>query len=163
MAYKRLIDEFGLGTNEVAKRVGKSAPTVSNTIRLLSLPDAIKDALIAGVISEGHVRPLISLGDSKLMLELFKRVLRENSTVRQTEEMARQVKGEQQQKEPRAKGDRMYIPELDDMGKVIKAKYAFDKVDVFQSRSLARLTLVLKGDPEKTTPKLKEIYEILNK
>src|SRR4051812_42541636 len=52
LAYKRLIEEFGLGTNEVAKRVGKSAPTVSNTIRLLSLPDAIKDALVAGVITE---------------------------------------------------------------------------------------------------------------
>src|ERR1035437_1299890 len=88
-AYKRLIDEFGLGTNEVARRVGKSAPAVSNTIRLLSLPDAIKDALVAGVITEGHVRPLISLGDSKLMLELFKKILRENSTVRQTEEEAR--------------------------------------------------------------------------
>ena len=44
LAYRRLIDEFGLGTTEVAKRVGKSVPTVSNTIRLLSLPDAIKDA-----------------------------------------------------------------------------------------------------------------------
>src|SRR3972149_11798981 len=92
-AYKRLIDEFGLGTNEVAKRVGKSAPTVSNTIRLLSLPDAIKDALVAGVITEGHVRPLISLGDPKLMIELFKRILKENSTVRQTEDMTRQVRG----------------------------------------------------------------------
>src|SRR6266404_5303379 len=78
-AYKRLIDEFGLGTNEVSKRVGKSAPTVSNTMRLLSLPDAIKDALVAGVITEGHVRPLISLGDSSLMLDLFRRILRENS------------------------------------------------------------------------------------
>lgn len=161
LAYKRLIDEFGLGTNEVAKRVGKSAPTVSNTIRLLSLPDAIKDALIAGVISEGHVRPLISLGDSKLMLELFKRVLRENSTVRQTEEMARQVKSEVQQKEPRAKGDRLYIPELDEIGKQIKTKHELDKVDVFQSRSLARMTIIIKGDPEKTTPKLKQIYELL--
>ena len=81
-AYKRLIDEFGLGTNEVARKVSKSAPTVSNTIRLLSLPDAIKDALVAGVITEGHVRPLISLGDPKLMLELFKKILRESSTVR---------------------------------------------------------------------------------
>src|SRR5690349_15658678 len=88
LAYKRLIDEFGLGTNEVAKRVGKSAPAVSNTMRLLSLPDAIKDALVANVISEGHVRPLISLGDPKLMLEVFKRILRDNSTVRETEEIA---------------------------------------------------------------------------
>src|SRR3989338_5357402 len=83
LAYRRLIDEFGLGTNEVARKVGKSAPTISNTVRLLSLPDAIKDALVAGVISEGHVRPLISLGDPALMLELFRRILRENSTVRQ--------------------------------------------------------------------------------
>ena len=92
LAYKRLIDEFGLGTNEVAKRVGKSAPAVSNTIRLLSLPDAIKDALVAGVLTEGHVRPLVSVADQKLILELFKKILRENSTVRQTEDMARRVK-----------------------------------------------------------------------
>ena len=89
LAYKRLIDEFGLGTNEVAKRVGKSAPAVSNTIRLLSLPDAIKDALVAGVLTEGHVRPLVSVADQKLILELFKKILRENSTVRQTEDIDR--------------------------------------------------------------------------
>src|SRR3990170_9083615 len=98
LAYRRLIDEFGLGTTEVAKRVGKSVPAVSNTIRLLSLPDAIKDALVAGVITEGHVRPLLSLGDHKLMLDLFKRILKENSNVRQTEEYARQVKSEVEKK-----------------------------------------------------------------
>src|SRR6185437_1965562 len=127
LAYKRLIDEFGLGTNEVAKRVGKSSPTVSNTIRLLSLPDAIKDALVAGVITEGHVRPLISLGDPGLMLDLFKRILKENSTVRQTEELARQMKGEQQKREPRKK-DKLYIPELDELAKTIRTAYEADKV-----------------------------------
>lgn len=163
LAYKRLIDEFGLGTNEVAKRVGKSAPTVSNTMRLLSLPDAIKDALVAGVITEGHVRPLISLGDSKLMLELFKKILRENSTVRQTEDLARQMKAEVQKKEPRdSKADRLWIPELDEMGKQIEKKYHLDKVQVFQSRSLARITMVIKGDVEATTPKLKAIQKILS-
>ncbi|MBI2033106.1 MAG: ParB/RepB/Spo0J family partition protein [Candidatus Levybacteria bacterium] len=162
LAYKRLIDEFGLGTNEVAKRVGKSAPAVSNTIRLLSLPDAIKDALVAGVISEGHVRPLISLGDPKLMLDLFKRILRESSTVRQTEDMARAVKAEVEKKEPRTKQDRLHIPELDEIGEKIQKKRGLDKVDVFQSRSLARLVLVIRGDPEKTTPKIKEIYGLLD-
>src|SRR5207245_1521973 len=103
LAYKRLMDEFGLGTNEVAKRVGKSAPTVSNTVRLLSLPDAIKDALVAGVITEGHVRPLLSLGDHKLMLDVFKTILRDNYTVRQTEELARRIKGDVQKKEPGTK------------------------------------------------------------
>ncbi|MEK7451080.1 MAG: ParB/RepB/Spo0J family partition protein [Patescibacteria group bacterium] len=163
LAYKRLIDEFGLGTNEVAKRVGKSAPTVSNTMRLLSLPDAIKDALVAGVITEGHVRPLISLGDPKLMLDLFKQILRENITVRETEEAARKIKGDLQKKEPRARHDRLWVPELDEMAKNVEKKHNVDKVSIYQSRSLARMVIVVRGDVEVTGPKIKEIADILSK
>lgn len=160
LAYKRLIDEFGLGTNEVAKRVGKSAPTVSNTIRLLSLPDAIKDALVAGVITEGHVRPLISLGDTSTMLDLFKRILKENSTVRQTEEMARTVKGDVESRIPR-KRDKLYIPELKELSKNIKHTYEVDHVDISQSRVKARIIIEVKGDIEVTTPKVKELIKAL--
>jgi ParB family chromosome partitioning protein len=162
LSFKRLIDEFGLGTNEVAKRIGKSAPTVSNTIRLLSLPDAIKDALVAGVITEGHVRPLISLGDPKLMLDLFKRILRDNLTVRQTEDISRKVKGEVQKREPQTKGDRLWVPEQDSMAAQLQEKYKVDDVKIFQSSKLARMTIVIKGDVDVTTKKLKEIHEILN-
>src|SRR3990170_3685815 len=158
-AYKRLIEEFGLGTNEVARRVGKSAPTVSNTIRLLSLPDAIKDALVAGVITEGHVRPLISLGDAKLMLDLFKRILRENSNVRQTEEYARQVKSEVEKKEPRTSVDRIWVAEQAEMASKFKDKFALDKADIFQSRSLGRIILVKKGDEMQTGDFIKEISD----
>lgn len=161
LAYKRLIDEFGLGTNEVARKVGKSAPTVSNTIRLLSLPDAIKDALVAGVITEGHVRPLISLGDPALMLDLFRRILRENSTVRQTEEEARKAKGEIQKKEPRTVEDRLWIPELDEMARKITKKYNLDKVTIFQSSKKARILIEIRGDVEVTGPKIKAINKIL--
>ena len=161
-AYKRLIDEFGLGTNEVARRVGKSAPTVSNTMRLLSLPDAIKDALVAGVISEGHVRPLISLGDPKLMLDLFKKILKESSTVRQTEEMARQAKGEIQKKETRTTTHKLWVPELDEMAKSLEQSQGL-KASIFQTRSQAKIVLVLKGDVDITGPKIKEIYNLLNK
>lgn len=161
LAYKRLIDEFGLGTNEVAKRVGKSAPTVSNTIRLLSLPDAIKDALVAGVITEGHVRPLISLGDPKLMLEVFKKILRENSTVRETEELARKVKGEVLSAEPSKEKDQLYAPELDQISLEVKERLLADKVDTFQSSKLARLVLVFKGNPNETTQKIKEVTQKL--
>src|SRR5579872_803322 len=163
LAYRRLIDEFGLGTTEVAKRVGKSVPAVSNTIRLLSLPDAIKDALVAGVITEGHVRPLLSLGDPKLMLELFKKILRENATVRQTEEWARKAKAQQEGQEdrqPRIK-ERLYIPEQDEMAKIIQNSKQLSNVKIFQSRSLARVELIIKGDVESTTPKVKEIFELL--
>jgi len=162
LSYKRLIDEFGLGTNEVAKRIGKSAPTVSNTIRLLSLPDAIKDALVAGVITEGHVRPLISLGDPKLMLELFKRILRDNLTVRQTEDISRKVKGEVQQREPEKSKDRLWVPEQDSMAQHLQDKYHVDDVKIFQSSKLARMTIVIKGDVDVTTKKLKQIQDNLS-
>ncbi len=161
LAYKRLIDEFGLGTNEVARKVGKSAPTVSNTIRLLSLPDAIKDALVAGVITEGHVRPLISLGDTNLMLDLFRKILRENSTVRQTEEEARKAKGEIEKKEPRAVSDKLWVPELDEMAKKIAQKLSLDKVSIFQTSKKARILIEIKGDVEITGPKIKAINKIL--
>ncbi len=168
LAYKRLIDEFGLGTNEVARRVGKSAPAVSNTIRLLALPDAIKDALVAGVISEGHVRPLISLGDTKLMLEVFKRILRDNATVRETEEIARQMKGEIEKAQMSTRltakpNDKLWVPEQDAMAKDMKERLSFDKVAIFQSSKLARVTFIVKGDIEKTTGKLKEIHDMLTK
>ncbi|EKD65732.1 MAG: hypothetical protein ACD_50C00005G0005 [uncultured bacterium] len=161
LAYKRLIEEFGLGTNDVARRVGKSSPTISNTIRLLSLPDAIKDALVAGVITEGHVRPLISLGDPRLMLDLFKKILRENSTVRQTEELARQIKSEVEKREPRTPSDRIWSSEQKDMESKVKEKYDLDKVDYYQSGKVGRVTLVMKGDEVKTSKFFRSISDIL--
>lgn len=162
LAYKRLIDEFGLGTNEVAKRVGKSAPTVSNTIRLLSLPDAIKDALVAGVITEGHVRPLISLGDPKLMLDVFKKILKDNLTVRQTEDLSRRIKGEEQQKDPKSPVTQLWVPEQDEMAKDLAQKYKFDDVKIYQSSKLARMTVVVKGNVDETTKKIKQLHSILS-
>lgn len=160
-AYKRLIDEFGLSVTEVAKRVGKSLPYISNTIRLLTLPDAIKDALAAGVITEGHVRPLISIGDSRLMLAAFKRILVEGISVRGAEDVARQVKTEIQKKEPQKKKDKIYLPEQDEMSKSLREKYNFHKVEFVQSRILGKVTIVIKGNEQETGPKLKEIYDKL--
>jgi ParB-like chromosome segregation protein Spo0J len=139
------------------------APTISNTIRLLSLPDAIKDALVAGVISEGHVRPLISLGDPKLMLELFKKILRENATVRQTEELARKIKSEQDREN--ATGDKkraqLYVPEQDAMADELMKRYEAHKVQFFQSGKEARVTFVFRGEIGETTQKLKQLHDIL--
>lgn len=156
-AYKRLIDEFGLSVTEVAKRVGKSLPYISNTIRLLTLPDAIKDALAAGVITEGHVRPLVSIGDHKLMLAAFKRILVEGISVRGAEEVARQVKAEIQEKEPRKKGDKLHIPELDAIANSFKEAKQLDDVRVDQTSKQLRIIIVKKGDPSETSELLKTL------
>lgn len=160
-AYKRLIDEFGISVTEVAKRVGKSLPYISNTIRLLTLPDAIKDALAAGVITEGHVRPLISIGDPKLMIQAFKRILVEGISVRGAEEVARQLKGEVQQREPHKKRDKLYVPELDEMAKILREKKGYSKVQFDQTQKRAKAIIEINGDPSDTTPRLKEISELL--
>ena len=156
-AYKRLIDEFGLSVTEVAKRVGKSLPYISNTIRLLTLPDAIKDALAAGVITEGHVRPLVSIGDHKLMLAAFKGILVEGISVRGAEEVARQGKSEIQEKEPQRRGAKLHIPELDAIADEFKAAKGADEVRVDQSGVGSRVLIIKKGPPEVTGPWIKEI------
>lgn len=159
-AYKRLIDEFNLSVTEVAKRVGKSLPYISNTIRLLTLPDAIKDALAAGVITEGHVRPLISIGDPKLMLAAFKKILVEGISVRGAEDVARQVKAEIQKKEPQKKKDKIYIPEQDEMAKTLGERYGWN-VKFDQSRALGKIVITIKGSEDKTSDELKRIYQKL--
>lgn len=161
LAYKRLIDEFGISVTEVAKRVGKSVPYISNSLRLLTLPDAIKDALSAGVITEGHVRPLISIGDHKLMLAAFKKILIEGISVRGAEEVAREVKAKIQEKEPHKKRDIIYIEDQEKMAKDLKDKKQYHRVRFIQTSKIGRILIEIKGDLPHTTNVLKEIYDKL--
>jgi len=95
--FERLMNEFGLTTSEIAVRIGKSVAYVSNSIRLLSLPDALKDGLLSGLISEGHARALAAIDDQPLMVEAYKIILRESGSVRRAEELARRMKAKSNQ------------------------------------------------------------------
>ncbi len=86
IAYQRLIDEFGMTQEDVGIKMGKSRPYVANAVRLLQLPDEIKQALIEKKISASNGRTLLSLPTEKERVELFKAMLAGNFTVRQTEE-----------------------------------------------------------------------------
>ncbi len=90
-AYHHLIDEFGLTQEQVARKVGKDRTTVSNMLRLLKMPEALKQAVAEDKISEGHARALFQLGDEKQQLALLKLVLAKNLSVRQTEELVRRA------------------------------------------------------------------------
>src|SRR3990172_739633 len=95
--FERLMNEFMLTTSEIAVRIGKSVAYVSNSLRLLSLPDALKDGLLSGLISEGHARALAAIDDSNLMIEAYKIILRESGSVRRAEELARRMKAKSKQ------------------------------------------------------------------
>lgn len=93
-AYHHLIEEFGLTHEEVAQRVGKSREAVTNTHRLMRLPDEVKQGLVEGIISEGHARALLGLVDRPLVLvEVYKVVLRNRLSVRQTEALVKDMSG----------------------------------------------------------------------
>ncbi len=91
-AFKQLVDLFGLQHKEIGARVGKSREYVTNTLRILALPESMQQALEAGQINEGHTRPLLMLTDRPLEQEvLFKEIVARRLTVRDAEALARRV------------------------------------------------------------------------
>jgi len=90
-AYKRLIEEFGLTQDDVAKKVGKSRPFISNFLRILQLPEEILDLLAKGSLTVGHVRPLLTLENSSSQWEVVKNILDNNLSVRGVEELVKKT------------------------------------------------------------------------
>lgn len=88
-AYRRLIDEFGLSQEEIARLVAKSRPFITNTLRLLSLPPEVQDMLSSGVITAGHARAILSLDDAAKQIAAAREVVAHGLNVRETEELVR--------------------------------------------------------------------------
>lgn len=85
-AYQQLLDDFGTTHEELADRIGRSRPQVSNTLRLLKLPAVVQRRVAAGVLSAGHARALLSLPDADAMEKLAQKIVSEGLSVRATEE-----------------------------------------------------------------------------
>jgi len=104
--YKRLIDEFKITHEEIATLFSRSRSAVTNSLRLLMLPDAIQEGVKAGSLTEGHARVLMSLGDEAAMVELANRIVDGGFSVRETEKMISPSKAMPKQVEDH------YIPAL---------------------------------------------------
>ncbi|BFU48008.1 ParB/RepB/Spo0J family partition protein [Krasilnikovia sp. MM14-A1004] len=86
-AYQQLLEEFGATHEELARRIGRSRPQISNTIRLLNLPAPVQRRVAAGVLSAGHARALLGLEDGDTQEKLALRIVAEGLSVRATEEL----------------------------------------------------------------------------
>ena len=86
-AYQQLLDDFGCTQEELAARIKRSRPQISNTIRLLQLPTSVQRRVAAGVISAGHARALLMLSSPEAMEQLANRIVSENLSVRAVEEI----------------------------------------------------------------------------
>ena len=93
-AYRQLAEDFKLSHEEIAKSVGKNRVTVTNTLRLLRLPDSVKNALIENRITEGHARALLALPTDEAQGAALRTVLKQELNVRKTEELVRKLCGE---------------------------------------------------------------------
>jgi ParB family transcriptional regulator, chromosome partitioning protein len=154
--------EFRLTNGEIAKRVSKSPAYVSNTLRLLELPDALKDGLMGGLITEGHARALSAIQDTRLMIEAYKIVLKESASVRRAEEIARRLKKEFDEK-PQVKNKGAYLL-TDDVSrlqsKLQTALGDHSVVRLTRSKRETKLVIRLKGKPTETDALLNKIMSI---
>ncbi|HQR17052.1 MAG TPA: ParB/RepB/Spo0J family partition protein [Gemmatimonadales bacterium] len=101
LGYQRLQEEFGVAQAEVARLVGRDRSTVANLLRLLALPEPVRDLVDHGALSAGHARPLLGLTDAKLMIKLAREAVAEGWSVREMEARVRQ--GPASAKRPTAK------------------------------------------------------------
>ncbi len=100
-AFKRLIEEHGLTQEELAARVGKDRSTVANALRLLRLPEPIKQAIVAGQLSMGHARALLAIADEGDLRKAAARVIAENLSVRAAEALVQRLKSKRLPREKR--------------------------------------------------------------
>jgi ParB family chromosome partitioning protein len=92
-AYQELSEEFGLSHEDIARRVGKSRVAITNTLRLLRLPETVRQALAEEKISEGHARALLGLANPQAQAAALASILRSDLTVRATEQLVRKMNG----------------------------------------------------------------------
>ena len=114
-AYQQLLDEFEVTHDELASRIGRSRPVITNTIRLLKLPLPVQRRVAAGVLSSGHARALLGLDDAGMQEELAARIIAEGLSVRATEEAVTLLKNAAPPKPKQAPRKPMQAPGLQDV------------------------------------------------
>lgn len=149
-AFAVVLDEFGLSLGELAEKVGKSKPAVSNRVRLLELPEDVLKMVERGQLTEGHARAVLAVPDHEGRRALARKIVQKGMSVRAAERAARWAGAKTKQRRQIAKLD----PAL-----VARAKTAADRITGFSSRIAGnRLEISFADEPE-----LEELVEALER
>ena len=149
-AIKSLINQFNLTQDEVADKIGKSRPAVANTLRLLTLPDAIISLVEANKLTAGHARALLALDNPVKQKEIAIQIIKQGLTVRDVENIIKHLNNPKQEVKQKEK-----TLELKDFEDKIKRVFS-TKVQIKGNESKGKIVYYSKDD-------LERIYEILNK
>jgi ParB family chromosome partitioning protein len=120
-AYQNLLNDFGYTHDELATKVGKSRPAISNALRLLNLPTSVQRRLAAGVLSAGHARALLALTDESQIEKLATRIVAEGLSVRDVEEIV--ASGGANVKSPQSRIKTLPAPRLKELSEVLSDKF----------------------------------------
>ena len=138
-AYQQLLEDFGCTHDELASRIGRSRPQISNTLRLLKLPPLVARRVAAGVLSAGHARALLSLPDGAAMERVAQRIVAEGLSVRNVEEIVA-VGGPDDVAKPRRPRAGNRHPQLDDLAARLSDRFD-TRVNIALGQRKGKLTV----------------------
>ncbi|WP_454042242.1 ParB/RepB/Spo0J family partition protein [Cellulosimicrobium sp. Marseille-Q8652] len=139
-AYRQLLDDFGCTHEELAERISRSRPQISNTLRLLRLPPLVQRRVAAGVLSAGHARALLGLTDGGEIERLAQRIVAEGLSVRATEEIVAMGGLDQDHRQPRAPRAGQRSAAIDELATRLSDRFE-TRVKVDLGKSKGRLTV----------------------
>lgn len=155
-AYQQLLEDFGCTHEELASRIGRSRPQISNTIRLLKLPPMVARRVASGVLSAGHARALLGLPDGAAMERLAQRIVAEGLSVRSVEEIVL-LGGEEQGQSRQPARRQAPSPELQELADRLSDRFE-TRVQVAMGRRKGRITVEFAGQED-----LDRILEVLDR
>ncbi len=138
-AYQQLLEDFGCTHDELATRLSRSRPQISNTLRLLRLPAQVQRRVAAGVLTAGHARALLGLSDAEAMERLAQRIVAEGLSVRSVEEIVA-VATDESVPAPRSRRTRQSYPEFDNLAALL-ADRLDTRVSINMGRTKGKLTV----------------------
>jgi len=141
-AYRQLMEDFGFSQDDIAQKVGKSRSTVANALRLLQLPVEVQATVVAEEITPGHARALIALQGDPYQAVLLQRIIEDDLSVRQTEELARRRLGGGEEPAAREKPQ-----SLSEYAELISASLRA-KVKVMQGKRKGKIIIEFKGEKD---------------
>ncbi|MEJ2104870.1 MAG: ParB/RepB/Spo0J family partition protein [Ignavibacteriaceae bacterium] len=165
-AYKRLMDECHLTQEQIADRVGKDRTTIANSIRLLKLPQKIKEALVEDKISMGHARAIINLENEGLQVQLLDNIIKKNLSVRKVERLVRELNdGDTRKTKKSTEIDEnkaiFYTPNLRDIEDKLRATFGTKVTCVQRKDGTGEIKLEFYSRDE--LERLIELFDIISK
>lgn len=163
-AFQQLMRDFNYNVSDISERLNKSSSYISNCLKLLKLPDAIKDGLSGELITEGHARAIAGIDNQQVMVEMYKQILKENASVRRAEEIARNYR-QQTSTSPMVRL-RPSVTKVDDqkfkewearLKELLESK---SSVKLTRSTRQTRVVITLSGDPQDTQKDLEKLMSV---